>query len=441
MQETFDKAAIELLYSWFLVHGSVTTDTRNIKPGDIFFALKGPNFDGNTFALKALEAGAFKVVADDSTLQGNPDIFICPDALKMLQHLAGHHRSKLNIPVIAITGSNGKTTTKELVHAVLNTTFRTSTTTGNLNNHIGIPLTLLRIPATAEIAVIEMGANHQQEIAGYCTYTMPTHGLITNCGKAHLEGFGGVEGVKKGKGELFDYLKAQNGKAFVCADFEYFIEMIQMRHLENIEWYGTNRGTAVQALPEKKGDFLLVKVLAGFDNSFEIATHLVGTYNIYNVLAAIAIGRFFGVSHTHIKSAIENYRPDNSRSQLLMAGTNAIILDAYNANPSSMAEAIRNFATLEAEKKILMIGSMAELGEDSAAEHEGIINLIEAYSWEKVILVGKHFEPYRHKFVYFTTAEEAANWWQQQTIKNTHVLLKGSRSTAMEKILKTNTGQ
>lgn len=425
-----------MLYSWFLTQRSVTTDTRNIKPGDIFFALKGPNFDGNSFALKALEAGAFKVVADDPALAGHPDIMVCKDSLTMLQQLAGYYRSKLHIPVLAITGSNGKTTTKELVHAVLSTEFITSTTVGNLNNHIGIPLTLLRIPANAEMAVIEMGANHQQEIAGYCTYTMPTHGLITNCGKAHLEGFGGVEGVKKGKGELFDYLKLHAGKPFVCADFDYFTQMTQSRRLENIEWYGTKMGASLQGIPQLRGDFLDVEVVAGLEETFSIKTQLVGAYNIYNVLAALAVGRYFGVNAGKMKLAIENYHPDNSRSQLVMKGTNAIILDAYNANPTSMAEAIRNFASLEATKKILMIGSMAELGAESDAEHEGIINLINAYEWDKVVLVGKHFEPYKHKFLYFTTADEAALWWQQQSVENTHILLKGSRSTAMEKIFK-----
>ncbi|MCU0375695.1 MAG: UDP-N-acetylmuramoyl-tripeptide--D-alanyl-D-alanine ligase [Chitinophagaceae bacterium] len=436
-----NNASIELLYSWFLVHGRVTTDTRNIKPGDIFFALRGPNFDGNSFALKALEAGAFKVVADDPALASHPNILVCPNALSMLQQLAGYHRNKLNIPVLAITGSNGKTTTKELVHAVLSSTFRTATTEGNLNNHIGVPLTLLRIPANAEIAVIEMGANHQQEIAGYCTYTRPTHGIITNCGKAHLEGFGGVEGVKKGKGELFDFLKLHQGKAFACADFDYFTEMIKNRHLQNIDWYGTQPGATLQAIPQLQGDFLEVQVVAGFEPTFAINTQLVGAYNIYNVLAALAIGRYFGVSAGKMKEAIENYHPDNSRSQLVIKGSNAIVLDAYNANPTSMAEAIRNFAAIGAQKKILMIGAMAELGAESAAEHEGIIKLIETYNWETVVLVGKHFEPYRHKFLYFTTADEAALWWQQQTVENAHILLKGSRSTAMEKILKTDSGK
>ncbi len=424
----------EDLYQIFKANPQVTTDTRKIKKGDIFFALKGPNFNANSFALQALEEGAAYAVADDPLLPHHPNLLQVPDVLTALQLLAGYYRQQLNIPVIGITGSNGKTTTKELVHAVLSKKYRTSTTVGNLNNHIGIPLTLLRIPPDAEIAVIEMGANHQKEIAGYCTYARPTLGLITNCGKAHLEGFGGIEGVRKGKGELFDHLKNHAGKAFVCSDFPYFHEMIEARKLGQVTWYGSEGEPHVKGLASSSNNFLRVKIVKGFQEDFDIQTHLVGDYNLYNVLAAVTIGRFFGVNETWITEAIEAYHPDNSRSQMIELDGNHIILDAYNANPSSMAAAIRNFAGLKGEKKILILGAMAELGEESLNEHQGIVDLIGQYNWEKVILVGGDFGKTRHSFLYIPNAADAAEWWKSNKISHAAILLKGSRSTAMEKV-------
>jgi UDP-N-acetylmuramoyl-tripeptide--D-alanyl-D-alanine ligase len=425
------------LYKIYLQFPSVQTDTRKLKEGDFYFALKGENFNGNKFALQAIEKGAAYAVIDEAAfLQSAPaetaaKIILVEDVLSTLQQLAKHHRLQFNIPVIAITGSNGKTTTKELIHAVLSAVYKTYTTEGNLNNHIGVPLTILKIKSDAEMAVIEMGANHQKEIEGYCTYTLPTHGLITNCGKAHLEGFGGVEGVRKGKGELFDYLRANNGTAFIMQDYDYLLQM--SKGISSIIKYGTHdadtKGSILQSEP-----FLAIAVKQEASTE-KIKTQLVGDYNFPNVLAAICIGTCFKVPGEKIKSAIENYSPSNSRSQLVEKGTNKIILDAYNANPSSMKLAIENFAKLHASNKILMLGGMAELGEESLQEHQLIIDLIKQYQWKDVILVGGDFLKLNHSFKQFRDSTEAKKWLVQQNHQNVYYLIKGSRSMQMEKVL------
>ena len=419
------------LYALYKDHPSVQTDTRRLKTGDIFFALKGENFNGNSFAGKALDAGAAFAVIDEAEYSIPGKTILVDDVLTSLQQLALHHRKQFNIPFIAITGSNGKTTTKELVHAVLSSSFRTYTTEGNLNNHIGVPLTLLKIKQDAEMAVIEMGANHVKEISSYCSYTLPTHGLITNCGKAHLEGFGGIEGVRKGKGELFDHLRAHNGTAFLMRDYDYLAEM--SRGIPVIISYGSNdadvEGTILQSEPYLE----LVVTKAAVTGT--IRTQLVGEYNLPNVLAAVTIGTHFGVPGDKIKKAIENYIPSNSRSQLVEIGTNKIILDAYNANPSSMKPAIENFAKLHAEDKVLVLGGMAELGEDSLMEHQAIAELIGQYKWKAVVLVGGDFLKIAHPYVSCRDTNEAKQWLQQQHFENTHLLIKGSRSMQMEKVL------
>jgi UDP-N-acetylmuramoyl-tripeptide--D-alanyl-D-alanine ligase len=420
--------SIAELYQIYLAHPSVQTDSRNIKKGDLFFALKGPNFNGNLFAQKAIETGAYCVIVDEPISFKHSNIFIVTDVLQTLQQLALHHRQQLNIPFIAITGSNGKTTTKELVHVVLSTKYKTSTTVGNLNNHIGIPLTILKVKTTDEIAVIEMGANHQKEIENYCTYTLPTHGLITNCGKAHLEGFGGEEGVKKGKGELFDYLAAHNGVAFVMWDYDYLQTMSSK--ILHIKKYGTLQADVIGTL-STKDQFLSVLI----NDEVEINTQLVGDYNLPNVLAAVCIGQYFGVTNHNIKNAIEQYTPSNSRSQLITKGSNTIILDAYNANPSSMKLAIENLAKMDGENKILLLGSMMELGEESEAEHKNIIEIINQYKWKQVVLVGQNFNTLHHHFIHLNNAAEAKNWFENEKITNSTILIKGSRSMQMEKIL------
>lgn len=421
----------EELYQLFLRYPSVQTDTRKLKPGDIFFALKGEHFNGNSFAAKAIEAGAACAVIDEAGFEIPGKTVLVEDVLQALQELALYHRQQFKVPFLAITGSNGKTTTKELVHAVLSRKFRTYTTEGNLNNHIGVPLTLLRIGMDAEMAVVEMGANHQGEIASYCRYTLPTHGMITNCGKAHLEGFGGVEGVRKGKGELYDYLKAHQGTAFVMWDYDYLRGMSQ--GIPVIIRYGTAaaeiEGVALQSEP-----FLVVELRKGADTGI-IHTQLVGDYNLPNVLAAVAAGQHFGVPAEEITNAIEAYTPSNSRSQLIKKGSNTIILDAYNANPSSMKLAIENFGKIKAEKKILLLGAMAELGDESLDEHRAIIQLLQQYQWDAVVLVGGDFLRVEHPFISKNNAGEARDWLQGLQPVNAHLLIKGSRSMKMETVL------
>jgi UDP-N-acetylmuramoyl-tripeptide--D-alanyl-D-alanine ligase len=426
--------SIEDLYSIYTTHPSVVTDTRKLKSGDLYFALKGPNFNGNLFALAALEAGASFAIVDEeipnsSSIQDK--IIVVDDVLTTLQSLAKYHRQQFNIPFIAITGSNGKTTTKELVYAVLASHFKTYTTQGNLNNHIGVPLTLLSIPKDAAIAVIEMGANHLHEIESYCSYTLPTHGMITNCGKAHLEGFGGVEGVKKGKGELFDFLSTHNGTAFVMEDYDYLQSM--SNKIPHVIGYGQHNGQ-IQGEAIDHNGMLSVQFKKGIDIA-SIQTHLVGNYNLPNVLAAVAIGQHFKVPNEKIKSAIENYIPTNSRSQLLTWNNNEVILDAYNANPSSMKLAVENFAKINKENKIVCLGGMRELGADTLMEHQMLIDQLKQTNWENVLLVGSEFKPCDHNYLYFDHVQEAKAWLHAQQLKGYTLLIKGSRGIQMEQLI------
>jgi UDP-N-acetylmuramoyl-tripeptide--D-alanyl-D-alanine ligase len=423
---------IEELYKIFLSHPSVQTDTRKLKTGDLFFALKGPSFNGNLFAKQALDAGAAYAVTDEPLDFTDEKVIRVNDVLATLQQLAKYHRQQFSIPFIAITGSNGKTTTKELVHEVLSSSYKTYTTEGNLNNHIGIPLTILKIKQDAEIAVIEMGANHLKEIESYCQYTLPTHGLITNCGKAHLEGFGGIAGVRKGKGELFDYLRAAGGAAFIMLDYDYLREMAH--DIKTVLSYGTTSDAAITGTVDKSSGFLSVKITKGMTPGI-IKTQLVGEYNLPNVLAAIAMGSFFNVADEKIKRALENYIPSNSRSQLIEKGSNKIILDAYNANPSSMKAAIENFAKMDGSKKVLLLGGMMELGEESIDEHRAIINVINNYKWTNVVLVGGDYSKLQHPYINFDNAEQAKDWLAKQQFENAQLLIKGSRSMKMERVL------
>jgi len=420
------------LYELFLAHPSIETDTRQLKQGDIFFALKGPNFNGNQFAQKALDAGAAYAVVDESGDASNEKIIVVDDVLSSLQELSRHHRLQFNdIPFIAITGSNGKTTTKELLHEVLSSSFTTCTTQGNLNNHIGIPLTILRIRPDAQMAIIEMGANHLKEIEGYCRYALPTHGIITNCGKAHLEGFGSEAAIRKAKGELYDHLRANRGTAFVMWDYDYLREMSE--GIATIKTYGT-RDADITGEVQNSSGFLEV-VITGDAAIGNIKTKLVGEYNLPNVLAAVAVGKYFNVPEEKIKTALENYTPSNSRSQLIKKGTNSIILDAYNANPTSMKAAIENFAKMGGDHKILLLGGMMELGESCIAEHQAIVSVINEHPWEKVVLVGGDYDKLTHPYLYFENALQAREWFRKQNFEHRHFLIKGSRSMAMEKIL------
>lgn len=426
------------LYKIYLQYPTIQTDTRKIKEGDLFFALKGPNFDGNQFAQKALAGGAAYAIVDEVIQEPDDRIITVNDVLKTLQDLALHHRRQFilsttekTIPFIAITGSNGKTTSKELIHAVLSSTFKTYTTEGNLNNHIGIPLTILKIKADAEFAVIEMGANHQKEIESYCKYTLPSHGVITNCGKAHLEGFGGEEGIRRGKGELFDFLRTYNGTAFVMWDYVYLQEM--SKNISSIITYGTHDAHVTGIVKSSSG---LLEVLITSDSGIgSIKTNLVGEYNLPNVLLAVTIGKHFNVSVDKIKEALENYFPSNSRSQLIEKDGNTIILDAYNANPTSMKAAIENFTKMKGNDKVLILGGMMELGTESLTEHQALIELINNYKWKDVVLVGGDFNKTEHSYLYFENSVQAKEWFKNQKYNNHNIMIKGSRSTKMETVL------
>jgi len=416
------------LYQLYLRHPSVQTDTRKLKEGDLYFALKGPNFNGNAFAQQALDAGAAYAVVDEIEYATDNSCIYVDDVLANLQALAKHHRQQFNIPFIAITGSNGKTTTKELVTIVLKTKYKTYSTYGNLNNHIGVPLTLLSLPVDAEMAVIEMGANHQKEIESYCTIALPTHGIITNCGKAHIEGFGGIEGVRKGKGELYDYLREHNGTVFRNTDLDYLKEMAA--GIAQQVTYGSSDATYI-GKPLMDDVFLKVAVLSSGAEA-TINTNLVGEYNFPNVMVAIAVGLHFGISIDEIKKAIAAYNPDNSRSQWLQAGSNRLILDAYNANPTSMRAAIINFAKADLPDKMLWLGGMKEMGEAEVQEHKELVALIKEYPWKDVILVGKEFNGIADGYKHYQTSAEAKVYIMANKPANASILVKGSRGSKME---------
>lgn len=421
---------IQALYKLFLSSTGITTDTRKIEKGNLFFALKGENFNGNEFALPALNAGANFAIVDE-TIEENHQLIKVNSVLETLQELAKFHLEQFKVPVLAITGSNGKTTTKELIHAVVSKKFKTYTTKGNFNNHIGIPLTILSVKSDAEFVIIEMGANHLGEIASYCRIVQPDYGIITNCGKAHLEGFGSEEGVRKGKGELYDYLREHMGGAFVYNEAPYLRDMA--RGIASIITYGVSPSCAISGNIYGTDEKLSIQL-----NNAEktiIHTQLIGQYNLPNVLAAITVGRFFGIGLDDIKNAIEAYTPTNSRSQLVEKYGAKIILDAYNANPSSMKTAIENLIKIPHGRKVLMIGSMAELGDATSQEHLHIIELIRSAKWDHVVLVGPHFATYSSEFMYFKNAEEAKEWFKNIDWTGAYILVKGSRSQEMEKII------
>jgi len=423
---------MEQLYNRYQQSSGIQTDTRALKQGELFFALKGPHFNGNLFAARALDEGASAVVIDESVLEPSDRVFLVPDALTALQQLAHHHRKQFSIPFIGITGSNGKTTTKELVHAVLSTQFITFTTKGNLNNHIGVPLTLLSIKKEAQMAIIEMGANHQQEIAAYCAVALPTHGIITNCGKAHLEGFGGVEGIRKGKGELYDHLASSNGTAFINSELEYLRPMAM--NIQHKIYYGNQHGN-VRTEVLHSSSLLSLEVVHPQWGKQIISTQLVGAYNRANVEVALCVGDYFGIPFEKMKAAIEAYCPDNARSQLIQKRSNTIVLDAYNANPSSMSAAIDNFSNMEGAHKWVCLGGMMELGEDSLTEHQLIVQQLQKGKFETVMLVGGDFLRTDHPFLSFANAEDAKTWLTDHLPEHTLLLIKGSRSMKMEKLL------
>lgn len=428
---------IASLYQIYLSTTGVSTDTRQIAAGNLFFALKGDKFNANLFANDALLQGASFAVVDEpveETEQNRGRIIMVGDVLKALQHLAALHRKQLKCPVLAITGSNGKTTTKELVKAVLSCGFKTHATAGNLNNHIGVPFTLLRTPATTEFLIIEMGANHQHEIESYCQYTAPDYGLITNIGKAHLEGFGGPEGVLKGKTELYAYIGRNGGKIFVSSESKDLTgKSAEFIAPGDIIYYGRAENDYCRGECRMGEEFLTVEL----EDGSLIHTQLVGAYNFENVMAAVCVGRYFGIDADKIIPAIESYQPSNNRSQKLISGNNTIILDAYNANPSSMEEALKNFAAIDAPRKIVILGEMMELGDYSKAEHEKIYALTSSMPLLQRVFIGEGFRMLKglDGLLYFSNAAELKEWYHSCNFDHCTILIKGSRKNALEKIL------
>jgi UDP-N-acetylmuramoyl-tripeptide--D-alanyl-D-alanine ligase len=427
------------LYEIFVKHPQVSTDTRAVKKDSIFFALRGETFDGNKFAKEALEKGAAFAVIDDASFKTDERYIVVDNALFALQRLASFHRKQFDIPVIGITGSNGKTTTKELTHAVLSKKFSAYATKGNLNNHIGVPLSLLEINEKTEIAVIEMGANHVGEIAALCQVANPDFGLITNVGKAHLEGFGGFEGVKKGKGELYDFIAEKDGTIFINADNFDLVSMAENAGVKSKILYGTKqeydcRGRVTEEFPALKISWKAK--LNSKENS--IQTHLTGSYNLENILAAVCIGNYFGVEAGKINSAIEEYLPSNNRSQVVTKGSNTIILDCYNANPTSMTAALVNFSGMKAKKKVAILGDMLELGNESETLHRTVIEQVSGLALDEIILIGKEFASAlkREKIDCrsFVTTDEAKEYLSAHKFQEAAILVKGSRGSRLEKL-------
>jgi UDP-N-acetylmuramoyl-tripeptide--D-alanyl-D-alanine ligase len=439
----------EQLYQLYKKHPVISTDTRKITPGSLFFALKGEKFDANTFAEQAIASGAAYAVIDNPEYQKGDKYLLVEDVLIALQDLARYHRKQLTIPVIGLTGTNGKTTTKELINAVLSQHFNTYATQGNLNNHIGVPLTILSINASHDAAVIEMGANHQKEIELLCTISQPSHGLITNVGKAHLEGFGGVEGVKKGKGELYDFLKASEGVTFVNSDRADLMAMQHARSLKNVTFYGSiDLDNLVSGQLIENSPYLTLQwTNNSTGKNYEVKSQLTGAYNLDNILAAICIGVYFKLSAEEINAGISGYQPKNNRSQISQTATNTLICDYYNANPSSMAVAIDNLGKIEAKHKVLVLGDMFEMGPESAAEHETIIRKAMDTPVDNRIFIGEEFYKTKKTIdhgpwtmdnntnIFYKSAEDAISGLKANPIRNATVLIKGSRGMALERLV------
>ncbi len=424
---------IERLYKLYRSSTGVSTDTRNIKDGNVFFALKGPNFNANEFAPKALEAGASLVVIDEEAfaVSGDERYFLVDDALTALQQLANYRRKQLSIPIIGLTGSNGKTTSKELLHAVLKTKYKTSATIGNLNNHIGVPLTLLAIPDDTEITIIEMGANKQGDIKELCDIADPTHGFITNIGKAQLEGMGGPEGVLKTKTELFQHLRENKGTVFINSQDPILSNMA--KRFESPVMYPA-KGDFCEVIFEDANPFVQFRVEG---NSAIHTSHMIGAYNFGNIANAITIGKFFDVPMEGAVEAVKAYNPSNMRSQLVEKRSNLIILDAYNANPSSMEVAIDTFGKMTGKKhKMVILGDMYELGDSTEEEHAKLGEIVSKYEFDKICFTGKHVQAALAKApmraLYFPDPFSFRNWLQDSKFEDHLILIKGSRGMKLE---------
>jgi len=410
------------LYKLYCQHFLVDTDTRNIRKNTLFFALKGDNFNGNSFAEEALKLGASFAIVDEEAYETKENIILVNNVLETLQQLANYHRRHLKIPIIGLTGSNGKTTTKELIHVVLNKKHNTQATKGNLNNHIGVPLTLLSMTDKTELGVVEMGANHLKEIALLCAISEPDFGYITNFGKAHLEGFGGMGGVIKGKSELYAFLKENNKTVFVNPEDKIQVEKTQEINTINFK---------VEALRFLEANPF---VKLSYNNN-TIQSNLIGAYNYSNIAAAITIGAYFKVSDEAIKEAIESYVPKNNRSQIIETKSNKIILDAYNANPSSMKVALENFAAINAETKVVILGDMFELGDESLQEHQAIVDLAISLNFETTFFVGENFNQLKTDAHQFKTYELLEDYIKKNPLENQSILIKGSRGMRLERVL------
>ncbi len=434
-------ASLQKLYRIYQKYPKICTDSRKVERGSLFFALRGANADGNQFAQKALDAGAAVAVVDEPKLPKNHRFLLVKDTLAALQKLATHHRRQFHCPVIAITGSNGKTTTKELVAAVLASQYRCHATKGNFNNEIGVPLTLLAMPTDAEVAVVEMGANHVGEIRALCKIAEPTHGLITTLGRAHLEGFGGFAGVKRAKSELYRHLAATGGVVFINSD-EKFLTALAKKCKKQVTYKQSKTPPdpaepAVEVVLLKARPFLKIGFRDPATGGFvEVQTQLIGKYNLGNLMTAIALGRYFKVPAEKIKAAIEAYRPANMRSEIVERGTNTFLLDAYNANPTSMAHALENFSTMKAGRRIAVLGEMFELGEEAAAEHEKVFKLAKKLKLDELWLVGRGFAAAADGGArFFENTESLKKWFDGQVFERTAFLVKGSRGVKLEGLL------
>ena len=419
------------LYQKYLESGKVSTDTRQITPGSVFFALKGPSFDGNQFAEEALSKGARYAVIDDPRYASNPRCLLVANVLEALQELARHHRSQLNIPVIGLTGSNGKTTSKELVAAVLSTTFRTYATRGNLNNHIGVPVTLLSIDPTVEVAVVEMGANHVGEIAHLCSIANPTHGFITNIGKAHIGTFGGFDNIIRGKSELYQHLLTHNGTVFINSQNPILFNMA--KRFKRPLLY-PSKGDYYHCERVDEGHYLVITA----DNGERIRTQITGSYNFENVAVALAVGKYFGVAPAKANAAVAAYIPGNMRSQIVKKGSNTIILDAYNANPTSMEAAIENLSRMPETRKVAILGDMYELEEESISEHSRMGNVLKERGITDAYLCGPQMAAAKSTFPtgkFFSSCDELIVELKKDPISNAVILVKASRGMAMEKVV------
>jgi len=428
--------SINILYKAFSKGATICTDTRAISSGCIFFALKGTNFNGNQFAPQALAQGAALAVVDEDQNLVDERFVRVSDVLTCLQQLALHHRKQLKIPFVGITGSNGKTTTKELVNKVFSKKYKTLCTQGNLNNHIGVPLTLLSVTSQHEMAIIEMGANHQKEIELLCSLALPSHVLITNVGRAHLEGFGGFEGVKKGKGEMYEFAKTYHSMVIINGDNPYLKEMLG--NYAHTVSYGMRETNNIYGKLLPANEYVKLEwSVNGSNQMHTIHSHITGDYNFENILSAISLGVHFGVPSASINEAIEGYVPDNQRSQEIILGRTKIILDAYNANPSSMEAALKNFSTGFTGKKAVFLGDMLELGDTSTQEHQSIIELARSIKPDLLILVGPNFKEAGKGIsaIYFDNSAQASRWSAEQNFTNFNILIKGSRGSKMEVIL------